>query len=180
MKRFQLTQNQRRFLIFWITFHSFALLVNIANFQGKVYEGDISTANIDTQAHKKIDTPNIHATIPATKKIKKIKSINDMFKLKPGDTGEVDTTSALALHTRWGYAYSNNNHLTVCLFTTYKSDDFWPFTTYYDEEHPTSFDVHTTHCHFYGIFNSYSFRAYIFYMFIGFAFVFIPKFWKKD
>jgi len=159
--------------MFWITFHSFALLVNIASFDGKVYEGDNNTAIVDTQTHKKIDTPNI----PATIKIKKIKSVNDLLKLKPGE--EVDD-SALGPAARFGYAYSNNKHITVCLFTTYKSDDFWPFTTYYDEEPPTSFDMHTTYCHFYGIFNSYSFRAYIFYMFIGLAFVFVPKLWNKE
>jgi len=173
MKRFQLTLSQRRFLIVWTIFHSLALLVNFANFDGRVYEGDSSAANVDIQAHKKTDTINI--SIDNSRKAH-FNLLDSISKLKPGQEVPEDPN----LITRYGYVYSNNNHLTVNLFTTNKSDDFWPFTTFYDEEPPTSFDMHTTYRHFYGIFNSYSFKAYIFYMFIGLVFVFVPKLWKKE
>ena len=113
-----LDTKQKRFLIIWIIFHSFALFVNLAKIQGTIKE------------ESSLFTPEAK------------------------------------------YEY---------LFTSLTDwDKFWPITTYYEKVHkyptPTTsaYDV----IYFNGIFNSYDYREYIFYILIGIGIVFVPKIWK--
>ena len=170
MKKLELTLNQKRFLIVWILFHSFALLVNLADIEGQIYVGDNKTSDYGAK------TPNPITPSKDTVSYDSIKKL--LLGLKPGQKIELPPVGNQAV---FGDAYSDNNRVTIRLFTSSNHpSDFWPFTTYYEEVPPTSFDMHTTYCYFYGIFNSYNFRAYSFYIFIGLAFVYVPKLWKKE
>jgi hypothetical protein len=116
MKPLNLTLNQKRFLIIWILFHSFALFVNVAHIYGTLHDG---------------------------------------------------------------YGKDNDN-TTVYLFCNTLPDresDFWPFTSYTEESYQSNLGNYYER-YYGGIFNSYGFPEYIFYMLLGLGIVFIPKLWK--
>lgn len=93
-------------------------------------------------------------------------------------------------------ALKNTNYSPIFnVFTTseniYNKDDFWPFVNYYiygkclvvtedikntpllwkDWAHETN--------NFFGVFNSYNFPEYIFYILLGLGIIFLPKFWNN-
>jgi len=119
----KLTLNQRRFLIIWILFHSFAYFVNIAQIEGRItIQGDSSV---------------------------------------------------------------NNYNLLTSINTDPYEHPFWPFVTFYrdhlnDSFHSTAPNGMVSYTNFYGIFNYYSLKAYISYIIIGLALIYVPKFWKNN
>jgi hypothetical protein len=126
----KISLNQRRFLIVWILFHSFALFVNIAQIQ--------------------------------------------LNYSSPNNDGGRD------------YTY---------IFTKLTDEEkFWPFTDFrhYVTHSDTSnwqeipgtkshmFNVTVRNDHYFdGIFNSYGFSEYIFYVLFGFVIIYIPRLWRK-
>ncbi len=75
------------------------------------------------------------------------------------------------------------NDSYVYLFTTGTyafGDDFWPFTTFYSavSERPHYSDGVVNTVYFNGIFNAYKWPAYFFYLFLGFAVIYLPKIWE--
>lgn len=170
MNKLRLTLNQKRFLIIWTLFNSFALFVNVADFEGKVYE---SSEVYKNDVKPLIDTPShIKDTITDDSLTKWIASAKSGKEIEMPSTG-------MESKVRFGTDSLANKIYIIRLFTisTNKSD-FWPFTTYYKEDEPTSLDFHTTYCYFNGIFNSYDFSEYVFYIISGLAFVYVPKLWR--
>jgi hypothetical protein len=67
------------------------------------------------------------------------------------------------------------------LFTSsVDNDDFWPFTTYYEKVNKPATDTVAAYniTYFNGVFTSYGIIEFISYCILGFAIVYVPKFWK--
>lgn len=115
----KLSLNQKRFLIVWILFHSFALFVNLADIKGTTQNEGHLVEN--------------------------------------------------------GY-YKNT---TINLLTSNTHPSFWPFVNYYEDTFEyQSPNYRTENLDFNGIFYSYSFSEYIFYILLGLAIIFVPKLWN--
>ena len=69
------------------------------------------------------------------------------------------------------------------IFTSHGGDDspggFWPFVTIYNSAGQNTWANQKWQSMFHGIFNYYTIGAYIFYIVLGFAIVFIPKLWNR-
>jgi hypothetical protein len=67
-------------------------------------------------------------------------------------------------------SYGNNHHSYIFTNGYYRQDDgtFWPFVKFSDD------------FNYYGIFYNYSIYAFIVYMTIGFAIVFLPMLWGRN
>jgi len=92
------------------------------------------------------------------------------------------------------YQLGGENREIKYLFTnSINQDQFWPFTDYTTNTFkkdtvgitPTDNDFNiislrtTSTEYFNGVFNSYNFPEFIFYILIGFAIVFVPKLWSN-
>ena len=108
-----ITLSQKRFLIIWVLFHSFALLVNLANIEGKISDGAF------------------------------------------------------------------DNRTTIYLFTHQgHQSDFWPFTIFYERIPGLPQENIEDYYDFNGVFFSYGFGEYTFYMLVGFGIIYLPKLWS--
>ena len=116
----KLTLAQKRFLIIWILFHSFALFVNVASIKGTITE----------------------------------------------------TTSLFSKNAEYKYLFTS---LT-------DKDKFWPVTSYYEQvyKYPTDRTAGYSITYFNGIFNSYGYSEYLFYILLGCIFIYIPKLWRAS
>jgi len=74
---------------------------------------------------------------------------------------------------------SSNDNTTIYLFNGIggQDSDFWPFTSYHSSYNETNLDNRIDY-YYGGLFNSYGFPEYIFYLLLGMSIVFIPKLWN--
>lgn len=122
-----ITINQKRFLIAWTIFHSFALFVNLFKIDGSLKMTLYSPIfNVFTTTYQ---------------------------------TGAYDDF--------WPFVpYTSNG---IVLLTEKSNDDPWIWK-----------DLAQDSFNFFGVFNSYNFPEYIFYMLLGFGFIYLPKLWNKE
>lgn len=126
------TTNQKRFLIIWILFHSFALFVNLAHINGEISfnnNKDVSS-NIITE---RIDSTSMTTNEDLDRAINELNSTKSKSNSNLSHVGDYDTkplpNSDRSTVIRDAQHTVDN---TIFLFTNeLNPSDFWPFTKFY-------------------------------------------------
>jgi hypothetical protein len=179
----KLTLNQRRFLIVWILFHSFALFVNLADIEGEVETSDNTTYFFTKGISNNNDFwpfTSYYSTTPKLADRHKTvldSTTNRIGKKEPKYTIGIHSKTGKKVRIPRGIAESvkffNNpiNNDVDVLPTDNRVTDFSPIIQEV---------VGIEHSYYGGLFNCYGFPEYIFYILIGLCAVFIPKFWNNE
>lgn len=143
------TLNQKRFLIVWICFHTFALFVNIADIKGEMPPDNL------------LSTPNVNGFWPFSEYSTTVKTISDN-----------NRASGI-----FKFASNNND-------STFNPDDYKAYDEVHKEKNPYSSGDITPitikeKTSFNGIFSSYGYPEFIFYMIVGFGIVYFPRIWNE-
>jgi len=158
----KITLNQKRFLITWVLFHSFALFVNLADIRAELPNGaNAGTFCLFTSGYAYGHKDDFW---PFTK----------FYKTDPiweednsGFTMPIDTTKAAGPQT-----VEEKEEATYLekLSKQTPSEPVAPPSRHYRQVGEQNY--------YGGLFNSYGIPEYIFYMFLGAGIVFVPKLWK--
>jgi hypothetical protein len=179
----KLTLNQRRFLIVWILFHSFALFVNLTGIRGEIDSGE-STFYFFTSGESSGFWPftSYYYEEPQTIKTKSLSSFLDSANSNT-KTKKVEPKYKIGIHSQTGKKVRIPTGLveSVNFFNNPKNKDVNVIPT---DSTVTDFRpivqevVGIAHSYFGGIFNSYGFAEYVLYICLGVCAVFLPKLWK--